>query len=106
MAKFLLQASYLGEGAKGLLREGGSGRRAAIEEAVASVGGRVESMYFTFGDHDVCLVVDFPDNVSSSAFSLTARASGLVSTSTTPLLTVEEIDEAARKSVRYRAPGT
>jgi uncharacterized protein with GYD domain len=105
MAKFLLQASYTGEGAKGLLREGASGRRAAIEEAVTSVGGSLESVYFAFGEHDVLLVVDFPDNVSPTAFSLTTRASGMVNTRTTPLLTVEEIDEAAKKSVRYRAPG-
>ncbi|MEU1318697.1 GYD domain-containing protein [Streptomyces tibetensis] len=105
MPKFLIQAGYTTEGTKGLLGEGGSGRRAAVEQVVTGLGGRVEAMYFAFGDDDVVMIVDFPDSVSMAAVSLTVKASGTVRTRATPLLTVEEIDEAVRREVTFRAAG-
>ncbi|MGO8919244.1 MAG: GYD domain-containing protein, partial [Stellaceae bacterium] len=58
-----------------------------------------------FGDHDVVAVIDMPDNVNAAAICLAVAASGLVQLKTTPLLTVEETDQALAKSVSYRAPG-
>jgi|SRR5690242_8948205 uncharacterized protein with GYD domain len=105
MPKFLIQASYTAAGAKGLIIEGGSGRRAAVEKVAESLGGKVEIFYFAFGDHDVFTILDFPDNVSAATVSITVAASGLVSTKTTVLLSPEEVDEAAHRSVSYRGPG-
>src|SRR4026207_1738248 len=105
MPKFLIQANFKPEGVKGLLKEGGSGRRKAVEQMTAAFGGKVESFYYAFGDKDVFVVVDAPDNVSAAAVALAVNASGMVSTTTTPLLTPEEVDEATKKSVKYRAPG-
>jgi uncharacterized protein with GYD domain len=105
MAKYLIQATYTAEGTKGVLKEGGTKRRDAAVKAVKGVGGKVESFYFTFGKSDAIVVVEMPDNVSAAAASLAINASGVVTTSTTVLLTPAEIDKAARKSVPYRAPG-
>ena len=105
MAKYLIQANYVGEGLKGLLREGGSSRRDAVDKLLASVGGRVESFYFAFGDTDAYVIVDMPDNVSAAAVALTVAASGAVSLKTTVLMTPAEVDQAAKKSPAYRAPG-
>src|SRR5262245_708687 len=105
MPKFLIQANYKPEGVKGLLKEGGTGRRKAIEQMTAAFGGKVEALYFAFGDRDAVVIVDAPDNVTAAAVALAVNASGLVSTTTTPLLTPEEVDEAAKKSVKYRGPG-
>ena len=105
MAKYLFQGNYVGEGVKGLLKEGGSSRRTAIERAVISLGGTVEAFYYAFGDSDVYVIVDLPDNVSAVALLLMARASGTVSNKTTVLLTTEELDEAAKKTPAYRPPG-
>ncbi|HEY3729133.1 MAG TPA: GYD domain-containing protein [Solirubrobacteraceae bacterium] len=105
MPKFLIHARYTAAGAKGVMVEGGSGRKAAVAKVAESLGGKVESFYFAFGDDDVFTVLDFPDNVSAAAVSITVGASGLVSTKTTVLLSPEEVDEAARKSVSYRGPG-
>ncbi|MFE9624485.1 GYD domain-containing protein [Streptomyces sp. NPDC006527] len=105
MPKFLIQASYTPEGTKGLLKEGGSGRRAAVDQVVTDMGGRVEAMYFAFGEDDLVIIVDFPDPVSMAAVSLTVKASGALRTRATPLLTIDEIDEAARQQVAFRAPG-
>jgi uncharacterized protein with GYD domain len=105
MAKYLLHASYTAEGLKGLIRDGGSKRRAAAEEALKSVGGRVDAFYFAFGDHDAYVIVDVPDNVSATAAALTVNASGAVQVKTTVLITPEEVDQATKKTVKYRAPG-
>jgi uncharacterized protein with GYD domain len=105
MSKYLIQANYVGEGLKGLLKEGGSGRRAAIEKFFGSVGGKVEALYYAFGDTDVFIIADVPDNVTAAALSLTVNASGSVTAKVTVLLTAEEIDAAAKKSPSYRAPG-
>ena len=105
MPKFLIQANYKPEGLKGVLKEGGTGRRKAVEQMSAAFGGKVEAFYFAFGDRDVFVIVDAPDNISAAAVALAVNASGVVSTTTTPLLTPEEVDQAAKKSVTYRAPG-
>ena len=105
MAKYLIHASYTSVGVRGLLKDGGSKRKAAAEAVAKSVGGTVESMYFAFGDTDAYVIVDAPDNVSIAALSLTVAASGVVTTRTTVLMTPEEMDQAAKKVVSYIPPG-
>jgi uncharacterized protein with GYD domain len=103
--KYLIKASYTAEGAKGVLKDGGSKRRDAAAHALKSAGGTLEGFYFAFGDTDAFVIVDAPDHVSVSAASLAINASGAVRTQTVVLLTPEELDQAAKKSVKYRAPG-
>jgi uncharacterized protein with GYD domain len=105
MPKYLVEARYTVEGAKGLVREGGSGRRAAVVRTVESVGGKVEALYFAFGDVDVYIVVDVPDNVSAAALSLAANQSGAIVSKTIVLLTPEEMDKSVQKAVSFRPPG-
>lgn len=105
MPKFLLQASYKAEGVKGLLSEGGSARVAAVKKAFKTAGGKLESFYFAFGDSDVYLIADAPDNATMAAIALNVAASGSVAIKTTVLLTPEEIDAAAQAKSSYRAPG-
>ena len=105
MPKYLIQASYLAEGVQGLLKDGGSKRRAAAEQAIKGLGGALEAFYFAFGDTDVFAIADAPDNMSAAAVSLAVSASGAVHTKTTVLLTPEEMDQATKKSVSYRPPG-
>lgn len=105
MAKYLIQGNYLSEGVKGLIKEGGSSRRATLEQVVNSMGGSIESMYYAFGDTDVYVIADMPDNVSVAAANLMAMAAGATTIKTTVLLTPEEIDEAVKKTPTYRPPG-
>jgi len=105
MAKYLLQGSYTAEGSKGLLKDGGSKRRAAAKTLVESLGGKIECLYFAFGETDVVAIVDMPDSASAAAASLTIGASGGVTGKLTVLLTAEEIDQAAKKSATYTPPG-
>ena len=105
MPRYLLEGSYVGEGLKGILKVGGSGRRKAIAEMIQSVGGKLEFMYFAFGERDVVGIVELPDNATAAALSLAANASGAVEVRTTVLLTPEEVDAATKKSVHFRPPG-
>ena len=105
MAKYLFHGSYNVEGLKGLLKEGGTGRREATEQLAKSLGGTLEAYYFAFGENDFYVIVDLPDNVSSCAAALMGNASGAINVKTVVLLTPEEMDLAVKKTVDYRAPG-
>ena len=105
MPKYLLQASYTAEGLRGLLKEGATKRKAAAEQLIDSLGGKLEVFYPAFGDTDVFLIVDAPDNESAAAASMAVGASGMVQVKTTVLLTPEEMDRATKKTVSYRPPG-
>ena len=105
MTKFLIKASYTPTGIKGLLKEGGTNRRKAVEKMINDIGGKMEAFYFAFGDHDVYVIAELPDMASVAALALTVNASGLAVVSTTLLLDLEEIDKATKISVNYRPPG-
>src|SRR5258708_16008061 len=105
MPKYLIQASYTAEGLKGLQKDKASGRREVVNAAVTALGGRLEALYYAFGDDDVVVLLDAPDNIGVAALAIGVSASGLVRTKVTPLLTVEEVDKALQKTVSYRAPG-
>lgn len=105
MPKYMIHASYTVDGIKGVLKEGGTSRRAAVEAAIKAVGGKLEAFYFAFGEHDVVGIVDGPDNATAAAFSMAVAASGTVRSRTIVLLTPEEIDQAAKKTVPFRAAG-
>ncbi len=105
MAKYLVEASYTTEGARGVMKDGGSKRRAAAEKAIKNAGGTLEAFYFAFGHTDAFVIIDAPDHATVAAASLAINASGAVHTRTTVLLSPEEIDQATRKAVKYTAPG-
>jgi len=105
MPKFLAEASYTQEGVEGVQSAGGSSRRDAVARVAESVGGKLESFYFAFGDSDAYVILDLPDNESAAAVALAVNAAGAVTLRTVVLLTPEEIDAAAERSVDYRPPG-
>jgi uncharacterized protein with GYD domain len=105
MPKYLYVGSYTADGVKGVLKEGGSSRRDAVQRLIESAGGKLEALYFALGETDFYIVADFPDNVSSLSATLLVNASGTVRTKTVALLTPEEVDEATKKSAEYRPPG-
>ena len=106
MPKFLIKASYNADGVRGLMKEGGSKRRAAVQKIVEAMGGKLDAFYYAYGPDDAVIIADLPDANSGIAISLTVNASGAVRLSTTPLITPEEIDAACQKSVDYKAPGS
>lgn len=105
MAKYLVTASYTAEGAKGLMKDGGSKRRQAAEQAIKSAGGKMDAFYFAFGENDAYLIVDAPDHVTVASASMAINASGAVRSKTVVLITPEEIDQATKKGIIYQPPG-
>ena len=105
MAKYLLKVSYTTDGAKGLQKDGGTKRRKAAQGLVESVGGKIECLYFAFGDCDAIVIADMPDSASAAAASIALATSGAVTTTTTVLITPEEMDQAVKKSTSYTPPG-
>jgi uncharacterized protein with GYD domain len=105
MAKYLLEVSYTAEGAKGVMKDGGTKRRAAAKSLIEGVGGKLEAFYFAFGSTDVYVIVDLPDAATAVAASLGLSASGAVTSKTTVLVSPEEIDAAAKKPFTYTPPG-
>jgi uncharacterized protein with GYD domain len=82
-----------------------SGRKQAVTNAVESLGGKVEAMYFALGEYDAVVIARLPDVFSAAALSLNASATGLVRVKTTVLLSAEEADKALGKELRYSPPG-
>ena len=105
MPKYLLQVSYTADGARGLQKDGGTKRRQAAQKLVESLGGKMEAIYFAFGDCDVIAIADMPDATSAAAASLALATSGAVTAKTTVLLTAEEMDAAVKKTPTYSPPG-
>jgi uncharacterized protein with GYD domain len=106
MPKMLVKVAYTAEGTKGLLKDGGSGRKAAVQKLVEGMGGKVEMFYYAYGAVDAFLVIDMPEAKNGLALTLAVNASGAVRLETVPLITPEELDAASKTPVAYRAPGS
>jgi uncharacterized protein with GYD domain len=105
MPKFLIKATYNPDGVRGLIKDGGSKRRATVQKLIEGMGGKLEAFYYAYGADDAVIIADLPDANSGIAISLTVNASGAVRLATTPLITPEEIDAASKKTIDYKAPG-
>lgn len=105
MPKYLIEATYVGEGISGLLKEGGTKRREAVDELFKSMGGTVEAFYFAFGEKDVFIIGELPDNATAAALVLRVNAAGAAVCRTTVLITPQEVDQAVKKTATYRPPG-
>ena len=104
MPKYLVQGSYSPEGTRGLIKEGASGRKDAVEKLVGGLKGKLECIYYALGEDDVFIIIDLPDATTAAAIGLAVHASGMVNTKTTVLLTTSEVDAACKMSVNYRPP--
>src|SRR6516165_12212390 len=107
MPKYLVEGRYTSDGLKGLAREGSSRRRADIVRTIESAGGKMEVLYFAFGDADFYIILDVPDNISAAALSVVANQSGFVTSKIIVLLTADEMDHAIKKTatIEFLPPG-
>ena len=105
MAKYMFRTNYTQSGLKGLIAEGGSGREAALRQTVESAGGTLEGFYYAFGDCDLYLIADLPDQAAATTLSLNIAAAGALTVQTTVLMSAADLDAAVKKTVQYRPPG-
>ena len=106
MPKYLFKARFSPEGMQGVMKEGGSARRAVADDLAKSLGGAVESYHFAFGDDDAYVICDLPDNKAAATVAMTVSSTGRVSVTTVALMTVDEVDAiAAGRTLEYSPPG-
>lgn len=105
MPRYMYRVSYTQSGIQGVMKEGGTSRKDFVEKMAAGMGGSVESFYFTFGDQDVIVIADMPDEATAAAISMAVGASGAASIETTVLLEPSVIDTATGITTGYRPPG-
>ncbi len=105
MPKYLFHVNYVGDGVKGLLKDGGTKRRAVTDKLFKSLGGSLEAYYYAFGGTDLYIIAEFPNHAAVTACSLNVNATGAVTVKTTVLLTPEEMDAAGKLKPTYSAPG-
>ena len=106
MGKYLVKSRYTSEGVKGVASTGGTSRREAVAKMAEGLGGSLESFYFAFGETDVYVVLDLPDDRAAAAASMAVSAAGAVTSEVVVLLTPADIDAAAKVSVDYSPPGS
>lgn len=107
MAYYLYQGAYSSEALKSLTKKPVN-RVDVVRKAVEELGGTVEGGWFAFGEYDIVLLLQMPDNVSAAALSLAAAAGGAIrSGKTTPLMTIDEGLAAMKKAGTsgYKPPG-
>ena len=107
MGKYLLQASYTHQGLSGFVKNP-EDRSAVLQEMVSAAGGKIVSLDYCFGDYDVVMILETPDDTTMASLSMAAGASGAVTNlKTTVLLSMAQGFEAAKKvpSVNYQPPG-
>jgi uncharacterized protein with GYD domain len=80
-----------------------------ISPMVDSLGGKIDTTYYAFGEYDLIALAEFPNDEAAAAFALAATAGGaLKAIKTTPLMTVEQgqraMKTAAEVGARYRPP--
>ena len=104
MPKYLVQGSYTDQGLNGLLKEGGSKRRAMVEKLAEKMGGKLEVFYYAFGSDDFVIILDLPGNIEMAATAIVAQASGMVKSRVTVLMAPEDVDQAVQRKVDFRPP--
>lgn len=105
MPHYLVQVAYSREGWEALVKQP-QDRIEAVRPTIEGVGGKISSAYFAFGDYDVVLITELPDNVSAAAIAIAFAGGGACkAVHTTPLLTSAEAVDAMKKASKsgYRS---
>jgi uncharacterized protein with GYD domain len=98
MSSYLIQVSYSVEALASLIKNP-QNRTEVVRKSVEKLGGKLVRIWLAFGDYDVMVIVELPDNVSAAALALAVAGSGTgKSVKTTPLLSVEEGVAALKKA--------
>jgi uncharacterized protein with GYD domain len=94
MPHYLQQVAYSPEGWEALVANP-QNRIEAVRPAIEKLGGKIEAAWFSFGDYDIVVITDMPDNVSAAAIAMAFAAGGACkSVQTTPLISPEEATQA------------
>lgn len=107
MSSYLIQVSYSTEAVASLIKNP-QNRTEAVRKSIEKLGGKLTGFWLSFGDYDVVVIADIPDNIKAAAMSMAVAASGTAkSVKTTPLLSAEDAVAAFKKAGNsgYKAVG-
>ena len=105
MAFYMIQGAYTAE-AMATMAKNPQDRSVPVRELVQKLGGRLISLYFCFGEYDVVVLVELPDDSAATAVAMAAVSPGhLKAYKTTKLFTIEETMEAMRKAGSFAFQG-
>ncbi len=108
MPYYMTQAKYSKDAVQGMLANPHD-RSGPVGKLIESIGGKLHHIFFAFGEDDVVILYEAPDNASAAGAILAVAGSGSVSAAkTTVLMTVDEAVTAMKKggaaSGAYKAP--
>jgi uncharacterized protein with GYD domain len=106
MAFYLIQVAYNAAAAKTLVANPQAGED-VIKKTCASLGGKLHSFFFAFGEYDVVLIADLPDNAAAAALAPATSSKGAISKfhTTVPLTPAEGLDAMKKaQKVEYTPP--
>ncbi len=105
MALYMFQGAYTSEAWTAQVQNP-QNRVEVVRPVIEAQGGKILSTYYAFGEYDVVVIMEFPDNVSASAIGLTVAAGGAFKAQkTTVLMSVEEGIEAMKATGFNRDAG-
>jgi len=95
---YMIQVAYTPEGWAALVKSP-QNRIEVVRPAVEKAGGKIETGYYAFGEYDVVIIAELPDNSSAAGLAISFSAGGaLRAIKTTPLLTPDEAVAAMKKA--------
>jgi uncharacterized protein with GYD domain len=98
MSSYLIQVAYSVEALARLIKNP-QNRAEVVRKSVEKLGGKLSGLWLSFGDYDVAVIVEMPDNVKAAALAMAVAASGTAkSVKTTPLLSIQEGVSALKKA--------
>ncbi|MGD0158564.1 MAG: GYD domain-containing protein [Terracidiphilus sp.] len=98
MASYLMQVSYTSEALSALIAKP-QDRTGHVSKVIENLGGKSMGSWLAFGDYDLVMIIEMPNNVNAAALALAAAAGGSCKTvKTTPLLTIGQGLSALRKA--------
>ena len=106
MPSYMVQVAYTSEGWAAQMKNP-QNRIEAVRPAIEALGGKIVAAYYSFGEYDLTVITEMPDNTAAAAFAIAAAAGGSVKAfKTTSLMTVDEGLDAVRKASQssYRPP--
>jgi uncharacterized protein with GYD domain len=98
MPHYLHQIAYTSESWGALIAQP-QDRIEVVRSAIEKLGGKIESAWFAFGEYDIVMITEMPNNVSAAGISIAFAGGGACkSVQTTPLLSREEANHAMKKA--------
>ena len=109
MAKYALLGGYTTETWAKFIQNPGE-REGPVRRAVEAVGGKLETIYWSFGDDDYLVIIDCPDDVAAGAIAVAVGSTGaLRNLRTIKLIEADQLQQVLQKAkavvAAYVPPG-